>query len=182
MKNNQQLYSLDVTTENSNPLIRWFFKWKFNKAVRMLEATEDDIILDFGCGEKYLQKHYENLYVLNYDKNPKVSDMYEEDYIGSYTTKVFAFDVLEHLSNDEIHKTLNNFKRMNPNYEMIVVTSYETWVWRLLRKMLGLPNLDKEHLSTRDEIISICKEHDLEIIEQSNFLWLSYIYKLKSYT
>ena len=67
----QEIYDLRETINNTNPLVRLFFKWKFNKCIRMAKLEKDDIILDFGCGGKYLKKVLPEHNVISYDYDSK---------------------------------------------------------------------------------------------------------------
>ena len=163
--------------EHKNPLVRLFYKWKFDIAIRYANLKEDDLILDYGCGEGWLKKALPNYDVLGYDIDPKLTRI--KDYTKLKPDKIFALDVLEHIDKKEIRKIIKNFKKMNPNFVLITIIPTENWLWRKTRKLMGLSETVADHISPLKEILEILNE-EITLVKEINFLAMSHIAKWKS--
>ncbi len=171
--------SLSATYLNKNPIVRIFSRNKIKLAIKIAGLKKTDLILDFGCGEGWLKNNLKNqgYNAIGYDITPEQSD------IGDYTRlkpdKIFAMDVFEHIPKEQIRKIIKNFKKMNPNFELITSIPTENLVSRKARKILGKSERVKEHITSLKEIKKILKE-ELQIVKKINFLTVSYIAKFKN--
>ena len=155
-------------------LLNLFYKMKFGIAIKYADIKEDDIILDFGCGDSWLKKRI-NQDVIGYDIDPKLSDI--EDY-KIECDKIFAIDVFEHIEKSEIRNIIRNFKKVNKEFALITIIPTETWLWSSLRKIMGLSPTVEDHITKLKDILGILKE-ELIFVKKTNQFTLSYIAKFK---
>ena len=62
---------LENTYESKNLITRVYFRLKINKAIKLAGLKKEDIILDFGCGDGWLEKKLKNYKIYGYDINPE---------------------------------------------------------------------------------------------------------------
>ena len=173
----QEVYDLRETINNPNPLVRLFFKWKFRICINIAKLKKEDLILDFGCGGKYLKRILPNYNVVSYDYNPEFTEI--KDYKTIKPTKIFAIDVFEHLTEEKIIETIKDFKSMNENFSIITAIPNENWFWRFSRKCLGLKPYVKDHITNIKDIVKIL-DKELVYNKKINFFLVSHIYKYNS--
>ena len=82
---------LENTYESKNLLVRTYFKYKIDRAIKIARLKKEDVILDFGCGGGYLEKQLKNYKIYGYDINPEKT--FIDDYRKIKPTKIFALDV-----------------------------------------------------------------------------------------
>ena len=145
----------------------------------MADLKKEDIILDFGCGEGWLKnKLKEKGYnATGYDITPEHSDI--KDYTQIKPSKIFLTDVFEHIPKEGITEIIHNFKKMNPDFELITSIPTENWVSRKARKILGKRERAIDHITTLGEILEIL-EKELELVKKINFLTVSYIARFRN--
>ena len=164
---------------HSNPLPRWFFRIKVSIAIRMASLSKENIILDFGCGAGWLKNKLRKrgFNVIGYDIVEEQSDI--KDYTKIKPDKIFAMDVFEHISKDEVKEIIDNFKKMNKEFELITAIPTENWVSKKCRKILGKSEKVKGHITPLKEILKILKS-ELKLVKKINFLSVSWIGKFKN--
>ncbi len=169
MENNK----LDDTYSSANPLTKAYFKTKVWLAIKMAKLSKKDIILDFGCGGGWLEKKLQNYKIYGYDSNP------EKTFIKNYKiinpTKIFVLDVFEHIPQNEIKKIINEFKKLNSKFEIIVSIPTENFISRKIRKFVGKDEIPKEHITKYKEILEILKSN-FKIKRKINFFTVSHIF------
>ncbi len=165
------------TVLSKNLIVSWFSKKKFNIALKMARLNKKDVILDFGCGGGYLKRNNPKFNIIGYDVNLEQTEI--EDYTKIIPTKIFAMDVLEHISKKEIEDILNNFKKMNSNFNLIVAIPTENWVSRKARKLLGKTERVRDHITSLKEILKILNTK-LKLEEKKNFLSVTYLARFSS--
>jgi len=170
---------LSDTYLSENPLVRIFSRMKVNIAVRLAELKKGDLILDFGCGAGWLKDNLRKrgLNVIGYDIVEEQSDI--KDYTKIKPDKIFAMDVFEHISKDEVKEIIDNFKKMNKEFELITAIPTENWVSKKCRKILGKSEKVKGHITPLKEILKILKS-ELKLVKKINFLSVSWIGKFKN--
>src|SRR3989338_4656637 len=126
---------LENTYESKNWLVRTYFNYKINRAITLASLRKEDIILDFGCGGGWLEGKLKDYKIYGYDINPEKT--FIRDYKEIKPTKIFVLDVLEHIPSDEIEKILNNFKKLNNKFILIVSIPTENLISRKIRKFVG---------------------------------------------
>lgn len=170
---------LDATYLNKNIFVRIFSRTKINLAIKLAKLKKEDLILDFGCGAGWLKNKLKakESSVIGYDITPEHSDV--KNYTTIKPTKIFAMDVWEHISKEEIKKIIKNFKNMNPQFELITSIPTENFISRKVRKILGKSERVQDHITPIKEILKILKS-ELKLIKKINFLSVSWIGKFKN--
>ncbi len=119
--------------ESENWFIRHYSNKYLKKAVEFLDAKENDVVLDFGCGEQYSKKVIKKGKVIGYDIDPELSDV--EDYKEAKVNKVFACQSFEHLKNEELEEAIDHFAKLKVE-KVIVATSTDNWLSELGLKLI----------------------------------------------
>ena len=161
-----------TTHGHKNPLVRLYFNWKWNIAIKLADLNKDDLILDFGCGTQELKRKLPNHNVIGYDLTPEHSDV--KNYTEISPTKIFALDVLEHIPKKELEKIFKNFQKMNKKFALITIIPTENWVSRKLRKLISKPERVSDHVTTIKEILDLLKKY-FKLEKKRNFFTISYI-------
>jgi SAM-dependent methyltransferase len=164
---------------NKNPLIRLFSRTKVNIAIRLADLKKNEFILDFGCGEGWLKNNLrkQGYSVLGYDITPLQSEI--KDYTQVKPNKIFALDVFEHISKEQIEEIIKNFKKMNPSFQLITAIPTENLISRKVRKLLGKDERVKDHITPIKEILKILNR-ELILVKKFNFLTVSKIFVFKN--
>jgi SAM-dependent methyltransferase len=148
---------LENTYESKNLLTRIYFRQKVEAAIKIAKLRKEDIILDFGCGAGWLEERLRKYYIIGYDINPEKT--FVKDYQSVKPSKIFCLDVFEHIPAGEIRKIIENFKKMNDKFEIIVSIPTGNFISRKVRKMVGKTEVPKEHITSYEEILKILKEN-----------------------
>ncbi|MBU0894308.1 MAG: class I SAM-dependent methyltransferase [Nanoarchaeota archaeon] len=164
---------LENTYMSKNPLTRTYFRWKINKVIKISKLKKNDIILDFGCGGGWLEKKLKNFRIYGYDINPEKTSI--KDYKKINPTKIFVLDVFEHIPVLEIEKILDNFKKLNKKFDLIVSIPTENLLSRKIRKLVGKLEVPKEHITKHKEILRILKK-TFKLRKKINFFTVSHIF------
>ena len=158
------------TYESPNFITRLYFRWKINSAIRLASLKKDDVVLDFGCGGGWLEKKLKKYKIYGYDINPEKT--FIKDYKDVKPTKIFALDVFEHIPEEEIKDILENFKRLNKKFYLVVSIPTENWISRKMRKLVGKKEIPKEHITKYDAILRILKRN-FKLKKKINFFTVS---------
>ncbi|MEK6913529.1 MAG: methyltransferase domain-containing protein [Nanoarchaeota archaeon] len=164
---------LENTYENKNLLTRTYFKQKVEAAIRLAKLKKDDIILDFGCGAGWLEERLRKFYIVGYDINPEKT--FIKDYRTMKPTKIFCLDVFEHISPEEIEEIIQNFKKVNSQFELIVSIPTGNFISRKVRKLVGKTEVPKEHITSYADILCLLKKN-FKLKKQANFLTVTKIF------
>lgn len=167
---------LENTYESPNLITRTYFRLKIISAINLASLNKRDIILDFGCGGGWLEKKLANFKIYGYDKNP--AKTFIKDYRKIKPTKIFALDVFEHISINEIKKIIDNLKKLNGKFELIVSIPTENWISRKVRKLVGKNEVPKEHITKYDEILKILNEN-FKLIKKVNIFTVTHTFLFK---
>jgi len=163
---------LDKTYESDNLITSTYFKSKVNAAIKLANLKKEDIILDFGCGGGWLEKKLNKYNIYGYDTNPEKT--FIKDYKKIKPTKIFALDVFEHIPIEEIEKIINNFKKQNEHFRLIVSLPTENLVSRKVRKFVGKSEIPDEHVTNYRTVLKLLKKH-FKLKKQLNFFTVSHI-------
>jgi SAM-dependent methyltransferase len=167
---------LENTYENKNLLTRTYFKRKVESAIKLARLKNEDVILDFGCGAGWLEERLRKFYIVGYDINPEKT--FIQDYRKIKPNKIFCLDVFEHIPISEISKIIENFKKMNNHFELIVSIPTGNWISRKIRKLVGKSEVPKEHITSYDEILKLLKAN-FKIKKKVNFFTVTKIFLLE---
>lgn len=164
---------LEDTYESKNLITRIYFRTKVWLAVKIAKLDKKDIILDFGCGGGWLEKKLTDYKIYGYDINPKKT--FIKDYRKIKPTKIFALDAFEHIPLKEIKKIPREFKKLNNHFQLIVSIPTENWISKKMRKLVGKPEIPKEHITKYKEILKILKQN-FKLKKKVNFFTVSHIF------
>ena len=166
---------LSNTYESGSLIAKIYFRWKVMTAIKLAGLKKKDIILDYGCGDGWLEHKLKNYNIYGYDLNPEKT--FVKDYTKIRPTKIFVLDVFEHIPKEEIRNIIKNFKNMG-KFELIVSQPTENWLSRKVRKLIGKSEVPDEHITRYEEIIEILKE-EFKLIKKVNFFTVSHIFLFK---
>ena len=166
---------LTNTYESGSFIAKIYFRWKVMTAIKLAGLKKDDLILDYGCGDGWLEHKLKNYNILGYDLNPKKS--FIEDYTKVRPTKIFILDVFEHVPVKVIKEIISNFKKMG-DFELIVSQPTENWLSRTVRKMIGKSPVPDEHITRYEQIIHILKK-EFNLVKKVNFFTVCHIFLFK---
>jgi hypothetical protein len=164
------------TVLHKNPIVRFYFRLKFNKIKRFAGIKKNDLILDFGCGDKWLKKVLKGYNVIGYDLNPKQTEV--ADYRTVHPDKIFLIDVFEHIPLEGIKKILNDFKKMNPDFELITSIPTENLISRKIRRLVGKQERAPDHVTSLKEIWPLLKK-EMDLVKKDNFMTIAWIAKFR---
>jgi cyclopropane fatty-acyl-phospholipid synthase-like methyltransferase len=167
---------LENTYENKNFLTRTYFIKKVDAAIKFAGLKKEDLILDFGCGAGWLEKRLKKFNIIGYDINPNKT--FIKDYRTLKPDKIFCLDVFEHIPPSEIREILDNFRKMNPDSQLIVSVPTGNFISRKVRKLVGKTEVPKEHITSYEEILKILKEN-FNIRKKVNFFTVTKIFLLE---
>lgn len=125
----------------------------------------------------WLEKKLKNFKIFGYDLNPKKT--FVRDYREIKPTKIFVLDVFEHIPKEEIERIVDNFKRMNDNFELIVSQPTENWLSRTVRKIVGKSEVPDEHITRYEEILEILNKN-FKLKKKINFFTVCHIFLFES--
>jgi len=167
-----------ATYKHENPIVRWYFNKKMDLVIKLAKLRKKDLILDFGCGEGQLKKRLKKYNVIGYDLNLRQTEI--KDYRKLKPDKIIAMDVFEHIPKKKISGIIDNFKKMNPNFELIVALPTEGFLSRKARKLLGKRERALGHITPLKEILKIFRKKKLKLTKKTNFLNVSYLALFKN--
>ena len=167
---------LENTYESPSLIARTYFRLKVMSAINLACLNKKDIILDYGCGGGWLEKKLANFKIYGYDKNPKKT--FIKDYKKIKPTKIFALDVFEHIPINEIKKIIDNFKRLNNKFEIVVSIPTENWLSRKVRLLVGKKEVPKEHITKYNEILKILNEN-FKLVKKVNIFTVTHTFLFK---
>jgi SAM-dependent methyltransferase len=172
MKLGKENNLLENTYNSNNLITKIYFRWKVMTAINLANLSKDDIILDYGCGDGWLEYKLKNYKIYGYDLNPEKS--FIKDYRKVKPTKIFALDVFEHMPISEIKKTIKNFKKMG-KFEFIISQPTENWISRKVRKLVGKTEVPKEHITRYKDILNILIK-EFVFVKKVNFFTVCHIF------
>jgi SAM-dependent methyltransferase len=166
---------LSNTYESGNLIAKIYFRWKVMTAIKLAGLKKEDIILDYGCGDGWLEHKLKNYNIYGYDLNPEKT--FVKDYTKIRPNKIFVLDVFEHVPVKVIKEIIGSFKKMG-KFELIISQPTENWLSRKVRKLIGKSEVPDEHITRYEEIIEILKE-EFKLIKKVNFFTVSHIFLFK---
>ncbi|MEN9626417.1 MAG: hypothetical protein RL557_745 [archaeon] len=164
---------LENTYESKNLLVKTYFRYKINQAIRLADLKKEDIILDFGCGGGWLERKLKNYKIYGYDTNPQKT--FIKDYRTINPTKIFALDVFEHIPIADVQKIVDSFKKLSNHFEIIVSIPTENFLSRKVRKLVGKTEIPKEHITKYKDILQLLKKN-FKIKMKSNIFTVTHTF------
>lgn len=168
---------LENTYESGSLIAKIYFRWKVMTAIKLAGLKKDDLILDYGCGDGWLEHKLKNYNILGYDLNPEKT--FIKDYKKVRPTKIFVLDVFEHIPVKIIKEIIINFKKMG-DFELIVSQPTENWLSRKVRVLLGKKEVPEEHITRYEEIIEIL-EKEFNLVKKVNFFTVCHIFLFRNF-
>ncbi len=168
---------LENTYESKNFITRIYFRMKIWVTLKIAKPNKRELILDFGCGDGWLERKLRGYRIYGYDINPEKT--FIDDYRKLSPDKIFCLDVFEHIPKEEIGNIVDNFKKMSKNFELIVSIPSENRLSKTVRKLVGKPAVPREHITKYKDIMKILKSK-LHLTKKFNFLTISYILVFKN--
>jgi SAM-dependent methyltransferase len=137
-------------------------------------------VLDFGCGvglfKRLIKKINPDIKVINYDIKKEYSEV--DNWQDENFDVLVANEVFYYLTSEELDKLLLEFKKKNPNLEIIVGSSKQSWVNTLGQILLFQINSHKNTILKPKEELNILTKH-LDIIDHKSVWFLADVYRLK---
>lgn len=138
------------TTYNSkNPLIRHYFNKKLNTAIKFADLKENDLVLDFGCGQKNLKTKLsnKNIKYVGYDKNKELTEI--DDFRKIKPKVIIAINVLEYFTKEELNELIDDFIKMRPR---LIVSSFPkiSLLAKIITKLLRTHSYIGDKLNYKD--------------------------------
>lgn len=134
-------------------------------------------ILDFGCGQKIINKTLQNQKVLNYDQKTEYSDY--DNYEGLKFDIVIFNHVLMYLKSTEINELLDKIKKINPRCKFILSLGKQNFLSKIAMFLALNLNAHKDTMSTYKEQIDIFFSKAKLIKKKTNIFFMTDIYYFK---
>ena len=163
---------LENTYESGSLIAKVYFRWKVMTAIKLAGLKKEDVILDYGCGDGWLEHKLKNFDIYGYDLNPEKT--FIDDYRKVKPTKIFVLDVFEHVPVDVIREIIREFKKME-DFELVVSQPTENFISRAVRKLLGKKEVPDEHITRYEEIVEILKK-EFKLVKRVNFFTVCHIF------
>jgi 2-polyprenyl-3-methyl-5-hydroxy-6-metoxy-1,4-benzoquinol methylase len=164
---------LENTYESRNFITKFYFRTKVWLAIKLAKIEKTDVILDFGCGGGWLEKKLKDYQIYGYDINPKKT--FIKNYKKVKPDFIFILDVLEHIPATEIEKVINNLKKLNNGFKLIVSAPTENEISKRIRKFVGKSEIPTEHITKYKDILKILNKN-FKLIKKVNFFTVSHIF------
>ena len=149
------------------PIVRFYWHRVMTGIVKQIEASEKELILDFGCGKQYLKYYLPCNNIIGYDIIKKYSDIIDYKILQPHT--IVCSHVLEHMGMPQLLETIYNFKGMGNQKFLITAQPTENWLSKI-SNLIGRPRFLKSNLRALDHKLKIREIHET----------LSKFYKLKT--
>ena len=163
---------LSNTYDSGSFIAKIYFRWKVMTAIKLAGLKKDDVILDYGCGDGWLEHKLKNYNIIGYDLNPDKS--FIDDYRKVNPDKIFVLDVFEHVPVKVIKEIISNFKKMG-KFELIVSQPTENWLSQTVRRLIGKKAVPDEHITRYEEIVKILKK-EFKLVKKVNFFTVCHLF------
>ena len=162
------------------PPVRFYWNSVLKGIIQQIEASPQELILDFGCGQQRLKRCLSSYNIIGYDIIEECSDV--SDYTALRPHTIVCSHILEHLEMPQLLNTLDNFNHMAPKF-LITALPTENWLSKI-SNLFGRPEYLNSDLRPVDHKLKISEIHNLLLryyclISQENILTLTIISKWK---
>ena len=142
---------MDYRQDYYKGIPRIYFNRILNTIIRLGNLEEENgLILDFGCGHNHLKQRLGRKNIIGYDIIPELSDI--ADYKKTKPSVVVCNNILEHFTEEEINKKLEEFKGMNKKGKLITATPTENWVSKVGMLLTGMKHAHDDHKTKLESI------------------------------
>ena len=133
-------------------------------------------ILDYGCGEKYLEKMLEKK-ILNYDIDYRYNEI-KDIYKTNFDIVIFNH-VLMYLKKNEIQNIFNRFYKKNKNCEFIIGIGKQNFLSIILKNITFNFKAHEGTISSYNDQLQIIKKN-MEILKyKKNIFFMTDIFHVK---
>ena len=137
-----------------------------------LQST-NSIILDYGCGEKRLEKNL-NKKILNYDINEKYSEM--SNFLDKDFDIIIINHVLMYMSINEINSLFDKIYSTNSNCQFIIGIGKQNLISKFAKNITFNFNAHHGTMSSYKEQYKIIKERMKIIKKKQNIFFMTDIF------
>ena len=153
-----------------------YFDTIISNIIRIGNLETKNLILDYGCGEKRVQKKLKKK-ILNYDINPNYTDYNKIDNL--HFKIVILNQVLMYLPLEEIYKLFKKFYSINPKIEFIIGMGKQNLISKILAILSFNPNAHTgTKISYSDQKKFINENFDI-IASKENIFFMADIFYVK---
>ena len=155
----------------------FYFKYVIKKIIEIGNLKDKSIkILDYGCGNKYLQKVLKRK-IYNLDIDPRYNEVHV-----SYTKLKFNAIVINHvlmyLPLKEIKDLFKKVYLVNKNCSILVGMSKETCINKTLKFIAMQPKAHSDIVTHYEQQVNFIKKNFF-IVKKINCLFLTEVYLLR---
>ena len=165
-------------TTNYTGIGAFYFYKIINEIIKIAKLDEEKkVILDYGCGEKILSSKLINNKVLNYDINPKYSEIPSID--------EFKFDyvilnhVLMYMTKEEVNKLFHQIKKINYKSEFVIGIGKQNLLSKIGKNITFNFDAHDETILSYNDQIEIISESMSIINYKKNIFYMTDIYHTK---
>lgn len=158
--------------------VKFYFLSIANNIIKIANLLNtNNVILDYGCGNKIFSKLLKKKKILNYDINPKYSEI--KNFENHKFDIVIFNHVLMYLSKKEISKLIKKIKRLNPKCKLILSLSRQNLISKL--GMILSLNFDahKRTISTYDDQLEVFQKECILIKKKLFIFGITDVYYYK---
>ncbi len=139
------------------PFVRSYWHRVMQEVVNQIEAKEDELIFDFGCGKQRLKQYLPGYKIIGYDTIKEYSDIADYRTLRPHT--IVCSHVLEHMDKSQLISTIEDFMRMRPQC-LITAQPTENFLSRL-SNLFGRPTALTKDLRPLDHRLKMCEVHHI---------------------
>ncbi|KPK97973.1 MAG: hypothetical protein AMJ95_06590 [Omnitrophica WOR_2 bacterium SM23_72] len=139
------------------PFVRLYWHRVMQELVKQIDAKEDELIVDFGCGKQRLKRYLPGHNIIGYDPIKEYSDIADYRVLRPHT--IVCSHVLEHMDRPQLISIIEDFMRMGLKC-LITAQPTENFLSRL-SNLLGRPTVITQNLRPLDHRLKMSEVHDI---------------------
>lgn len=133
-------------------------------------------VLDYGCGEKQLQKIL-NKKIINFDINPNFTEI--ENIKNSFFNIIVFNHVLMYMNKKEISELFDNIRKINPKCEFVIGIGKQNFISKIAKTITFNFDAHLGTVSSYEEQLDVVKEKTSIINLKKNIYYMTDIYYTK---